>query len=325
MMGSETKSMGTESMETSHNEGSHNRKELDREALGESQNPRNDDTQNKHSSLISTWFKSGLIVLLCLVGTFKIIDDYTHEKVNQSIVHGTVAYASVKTLSTGISAAKGVEFSVGLVTTRLGELLEPVNETLVYTSHIIMTALASLGLQKMLLVIFSSALGNSFLLFFAAMYLAALWVARLSHYERQARSLFVFTVFVRFSLAISLGANALIDQAFIDPQIDLSVQRSNELSGSIDSLSLDEVNSLEALEKQDEQGFWSKTKGAFEGLSQSLVETQDQILNLPQLFNNYVMDFMNLIALFLLKSILLPIAFLMILKSAFHKVLREFE
>ncbi|OIQ26544.1 hypothetical protein [uncultured Vibrio sp.] len=298
---------------------------LGSEPLGNNSHKLGQPAPIKTSSALSVWLKTFIVMVLCFVGSFKLIDDYTHEKVNQSIVHGTVAYASVKTLSTGISAAKGVEFSVGLVTTRLGELLEPVNETLVYTSHIIMTALASLGLQKMLLVIFSSALGNSLLLLFATLYLLSFWVARLSAYERKARSLFVFTVFVRFSLAISLGANALIDQAFIDPQIDVSIQRSNELSGSIDSLDLDEVNSIEALEQHEDQGFWSKTKGAFDGLSQSLVDTQDQILNLPQLFNNYVMDFMNLIALFLLKSILLPILFLYMMKVAFHKVMNEFS
>ncbi|MCK6261753.1 hypothetical protein KP803_00535 [Vibrio sp. ZSDE26] len=284
----------------------------------------NEATSSKHSSYATSplikWLKTLLIILLCVIGTFKLLDDYTHEKVNQSIVHGTVAYASVKTLSTGISAAKGVEFSVGLVTTRLGELLEPVNETLVYTSHIIMTALASLGLQKMLLMIFSSSLGNGILLFFASVYLISVWFKRFNRYESRAKSLFIFTVFVRFSLAISLGANALIDQAFIDPQIDQSIQRSNELTNNIESLSLDDEMSAE-----DSEGFWSKTKGAFEGLSQSLANKQDQILNLPDIFNNYIMDFMNLIALFLLKSILLPIAFLMVLKAAFHKVINAFN
>ncbi|MGF1720862.1 hypothetical protein L4D20_12565 [Vibrio kyushuensis] len=286
--------------------------------------PASNGIVDHHSSTISKWIKSVIVILLCTIGTFKFLDDYTHEKVNQSIIHGTVAYASVKTLSTGISAAKGVEFSVGLVTTRLGELLEPVNETLVYTSHIIMTALASLGLQKMLLVIFSSSLGNSILITFGCLYLISFWFSRFSRYESRAKSLFIFTVFVRFSLALSLGANALIDQAFIDPQINESVQRSNELTSSIETISLEDAASNGDIDSTEKEGFWSKTKGAFEGLSQSLVNKQDQILNLPELFNNYIMDFMNLIALFLLKSIILPISFLLILKSAFHKVILSF-
>lgn len=275
---------------------------------------------SRNSKLLNTV----LILLICLIGFFKVIDEYSHKEVNESIVHGAAAYSVVKTLSTGISALKGVEFSIGVATTRLGELLEPVNEVLVYTSHIIMTALASLGLQKTLLMIMASTLGNTLLLVSATLFLLTLWVIKLENYKAKAQYTFYFIVFVRFSLAVTLGANALIDHAFIDPEIDKAVINSQTFTQEISKIkAASDEQVLNEGEETDESGFWDTAKSLMGDMKDSIITTKDNIKGLPDKLDSYIMDFMNLIALFLLKTIIIPIIFLLFIKSAFTRLIES--
>ncbi|MFT6734984.1 MAG: hypothetical protein ACJAS9_003187 [Polaribacter sp.] len=274
----------------------------------------------------SRLFNSFLIIFICCIGVFKVIDEYSHREVNNSIVHGVAAYGTVKALSTAISGLKGVEFSIGVVTTRLGEVLEPINEVLVYTSHIIMTALASLGLQKTLLMIMASSLGNALLLTSACVYFITLWVKGALNFKVKAKSFFYFIVFIRFSLAVTLGVNAMIDKAFLDPEIDKAVINSQVFTQEIGEIK-DAVNEqdIAGVEKnQQEESFWDKAKNMMGDMSDSVINTKNSIKTLPEKFNNYIMDFMNLIALFLLKTIIIPIVFLFFLKSAYSRLRATF-
>ncbi|MDO6678439.1 hypothetical protein [Shewanella sp. 4_MG-2023] len=272
----------------------------------------------------TTWFEKNkkiinsiLVVMLCIIGLFKFIDEHTHRELDASIKDGALAYASVKGVSVGISILKGSEFSLGVVSMRLGEALEPINETLVYTSHVIMTALASLGLQKFLLLIMGSALGNAILLISALIYLSTIWIKGLNNFECKVKSIFYFIVFLRFVIAVSLGANALVDKMFINEQINHSINNTEILDNELRTITSAISEEKESIQGSDDPGFWESAKNKISTATQGAAGIKNAITDLPAKFDSLIIDFMNLIALFFLKTILIPIGFILLIKKVF--------
>ncbi|MGR5176871.1 hypothetical protein ACPV4B_19125 [Vibrio parahaemolyticus] len=255
-----------------------------------------------------------VILLLCAIGGSKQFDKHSHTMVNESLIDAGVAFASVKSVSMAISAVKGIEGSVGLVTIRLGEILEPVNETLVYTSHVLMMAMASLGIQKVLLGIAGSNLGN--ILFFAAagIAVASIWIPMFKRYQLLAKKVFFLTAFLRFSLAIVLAANALVDHVFLKEQIDSNLHTIHTFEAQLDQLPLD-IEQTKPLTESEDKGLWERTKEKFGDVSSSFSSAKQQLTDLPDKFDDFVINFMNLIALFILKTIAIPIGFFFALKN----------
>ena len=184
-----------------------------------------------------------------------------------------------------------IEAGVGIVSgsMTIGEVLDPLNDMVERFSTVMTWVLASLAAQKVLLLLASHKL---FLYFVAVLGITALLL--LYHGRSQARSLvlrcFLVVVFLRFALGFAVALNSAVDYMFLDQQLQSHDREIENFQSSIMRIDVD-ADSDDIRDSVID--FWR---------SLSLSDLQQKI-------SHGIESFINLIAIYLLKTILLPLGF----------------
>jgi len=177
------------------------------------------------------------IVILSWLG---VLDTASENYVNSAIVQATVAFASARTLNAVISVAQNTEVSIVVFSMAIGELLDPLNDLVEQYSTLMKYAIASLLVQKLLLVITSSTVFKIFLT------VAGVWAAGTALMGREKAfafsfRLFVFVAFLRFALVLAVALNGLVSHFFVNEQIDAEVERLQATTEVVEQVSGDET------------------------------------------------------------------------------------
>jgi len=184
-----------------------------------------------------------------------------------------------------------VQAGVGIVSgsMTIGELLDPINDMIERFSTIMTWVLASLAAQKILLLLASHQL---FLYLVAVLGISALLL--LYHGRSQAQSLvfrcFLVVVFLRFALGLAVALNSGVDYLFLDQQLHSNDRQIENFQSGIMRIDAD-AGSDDIRDSVID--FWR---------SISLADLQQKI-------SHGIESFINLIAIYLLKTILLPLGF----------------
>jgi hypothetical protein len=134
---------------------------------------------------------------------------------------------------------QGTELNVVFVTIGIGEVLDPVNDLIERFSEVILVALASLALQKILLAIVSHGVFNV-LLTLVAIATAISIVLQSPRLNSAMLRIFLVIVFFRFSLGLVVLANSWVDASFLqeaDQQRHLAMETFQGELRQIDTLS----------------------------------------------------------------------------------------
>ncbi|MCB1843898.1 MAG: hypothetical protein KDI09_13120 [Halioglobus sp.] len=156
-----------------------------------------------------------VLIALPLVGWSGFLDTVSTEQLNGSISSAGLVYGTARGINALVSLLQGTEFTLPFVTVSIGEVLDPVNDLIERFSNIILLALGSLALQKILLALVSDTLFN------VVLSITALCTAlSLSHAGAAMRSnllrLFIAVAFLRFSLGVVVLANGWVDARFLN-------------------------------------------------------------------------------------------------------------
>ncbi|MFV9615806.1 MAG: hypothetical protein ACNYZG_07615, partial [Gammaproteobacteria bacterium] len=100
------------------------------------------------------------LLLLAFFSVSKLFDTYGKQYTEEGFQRSLVAFAIAKTLNGAISVVQGTEVAVepagiGLILTP-GQILDPVNDLIERFSWVMLICTTSLGIQSILLKIFSS-------------------------------------------------------------------------------------------------------------------------------------------------------------------------
>ena len=235
------------------------------------------------------------IVIVILVGlsSTRTLDDYVDGYTSEAITNAAISYATARGINALVSMLQSseVEAGVGIVSgsMTIGEVLDPLNDMIERFSTVMTWVLASLVAQNILLLLASHQL---FLYLVAVLGISALLL--LYHGRSQAQSLvfrcFLVVVFLRFALGFAVALNSGVDYLFLDQQLhsndrEIANFKTNIMPIDVDGDSDDIRDSVIA--------FWR-------GLS--FAELQRKI-------SSGIESFINLIAIYLLKTILLPLGF----------------
>lgn len=165
----------------------------------------------------SRWRLLWLIALvgLPLLGWHGVLDYYSAKNIDASLYSAGAIYGTARGINALVSLLQGTELNVPFLTFSIGEVLDPVNDLIERFSDVILLALGSLALQKILLTIVSARLFNILLSVIAACTAVSLLPGR-SGLSRALLRTFLLIAFVRFSLGIVVLANGWIDAAFLD-------------------------------------------------------------------------------------------------------------
>lgn len=251
-----------------------------------------------------------ILVTLSWMGT---LDARARIETEQALETTLVSYALARTLNGVISVAQGTEIAfqpagVGVVLTA-GEILDPLNDLIERFSWIVLLAASSLAMQLLIGEILTTPLLNIVTTFAASASVVLYWKpAIFSAAARQfAFRATALLLTLRFAVVVAGFAMSFIGSQYLDDReqdaIDYlsATQSAIEVSDSPDSSPrLDSRGLLDQLDS-----FIESQKEAFD-IDRRLGRLQRQI-------ESAINEVINLIVIYLLKTLLVPLATLAIL------------
>ena len=235
------------------------------------------------------------IVVAVALSSTRVLDDYVDDYTDEALKNAALTYATARGINALVSmmqssqVAAGVGVVSGSIT--IGELLDPLNDMIERFSTVMTWVLASLAGQKVLLLIASHRL---FLFLVAA--LGAIALLMLVYGSPRASSLtfrlFLVVVFVRFALGLAVALNSGADYLFLEQQLQANDAEIEKFKSNI--IGIDGSDKFDTDSIQDSAiRFWREL--SFDELERKI--------------SAGISNFINLVAIYLLKTILFPLGF----------------
>jgi hypothetical protein len=247
------------------------------------------------------------LLLLCVAGPalawLGVLDRVSEASIDRSLLATGAAYATIRGINALVSVMQGTEVHAVMLTIAAGEVLDPINDLVERLSTVMLYALGSLALQKLLLTLVAERLFNGFLTLLAV-------VAVLGLLRPQSRlaafglRLYLITLLLRFALALSALASGWVDASFLAEREARQREAMEAFRG--------ELAALESAPGEDtDQGWLSRLRS-----SVSPDELRARFAALEHRVDDFAASAMSLAMSLLLKGMLLPLLFLFALASA---------
>ncbi len=258
-----------------------------------------------------------LIGTLCLLvlATFSVtnlLDVYGERYTDEGFKRSLSAFAIAKGLNGVISVVQGTEVAVepagiGLILTP-GQILDPANDLIERFSWVMLICTTSLGIQAILLKIFSS-------FYFSTLVAASLLLMVLFVWNDKKSSvglknvlyrLAAFLIILRFFIPLMAITNEGLYQAFLEPQYIES------------QLQLEQTNQVIANISEEDQDLAKEAEGTpwYESLSNNINSAIDsfdvdkRVEHLKKEADNLTNHIIDLIVVFTMQNIFLPLVFI---------------
>jgi hypothetical protein len=270
------------------------------------------------------------VIVLAVAGALTgHIDRASEEQAESALKNALVTFAVARTLNGVISAAQGTEVAlepggVGVVLS-VGEILDPINDLIERFSSVMLVAASSLGLQILLLNITSWWGVSGFLIAAAAGFLVVIWAPRstAARYAGPALRVLLFLLFVRFAVPVLIVGTTLISDAFLAPRQAEATAILRDTTEDIERIS-DETPAV----APGEQSFMDRLGEMIDESLQSM-RVGERMKELKESASNAAEHIVDLIAIFVLQTILLPLLFIWlfmaILKGIAGRAAKLFE
>lgn len=144
-----------------------------------------------------------------------VLDQFSSDNLNASISSAGLVYGTARGINALVSLLQGTELNVPFVTFSIGEVLDPVNDLIERFSDIILLALGSLAVQKILLAVVSDSMFTVLLSLVAACAGVSLFFGGPALRSALLRT-FLVIAFLRFSLGLVVLANSWVDATFLE-------------------------------------------------------------------------------------------------------------
>jgi hypothetical protein len=236
-----------------------------------------------------------LVVLLVGLSSTRVLDDYVDDYTDEALTAAALTYATARGINALVSMLQSseVEAGVGVVSgsVTVGELLDPLNDMIERFSTVMTWVLASLAAQKILLLIASHQMFLYLVAALGAVALLALFYAA-PGLRNMAFRMFLVVVFVRFALGLAVALNSGADYLFLDHQLRANDAEIEKFQSNVIGIGGEQEIDRDSV-RDSVIDFWN-------GLS--LEELERKI-------SAGIENFINLVAIYLLKTILFPLGF----------------
>lgn len=240
------------------------------------------------------------------------IDEQADEVTVNNLKQALAVLALARTFNGVISVAQGTEVAiqpVGVgVTLTLGEVLDPLNDLVEQFSALALMASVSLGLQLTLGQIMASPVLSGLMTAVVVAYLVFIWFSRRADARmlQTFNKVLGFAIFLRFFLAVVLMTTYWIDTYFLQ---DIQEEAVTNLTLTSDSIK--QINEQTVPTPDEEQGFFDRTSQGisdFLDSSRQSLDIKAQLASVQAQAETSVEEIINLIVVFLLQTLLIPIA-----------------
>ena len=259
-----------------------------------------------------------LIIGLVVLSSFNIADEKAHRLINQAMLSAAGSYTIARTLDAAISTLQSSEVSAGVFSIDIGQVLNPVSDLINKFSDIMVMSFTSLSLQKVLLLILSSQAANIIFALFALGFLSTLWLTALARFQPIAQKLFHLMAIGRFVVLLAVLSSQCIDWWFINPQIEQYQQRVASLAHESEQSNYPQ--SAKESDATNFLGFVRQLSQQWEQLTHDVVAQKDKLAQLADIAESSVVDLMTLMALYLLKTLILPLLFIFLCRLGLSRL-----
>ena len=286
-----------------------------------------------NQKLILSALLVALLVLLLVPNTrqaifekhvMQVVDTRSIEYVDQSLKNAGAAFLLARGFNAVVSVFQESEVQlepggVG-VSLALGQALDPVNDLVERFSWVMLASLTSLGIQRFLIEITPFVSIQILLSLALCFLLPGLWLPRRPglNFSQVGLTLLLLSILLRFAVPVMAFLNHQVYVAFLEDRHDRSVEMLSASTSALESYALDEATDHkggDATEKllQGEPGWFDQTREKFN----SAVEQGKRIFDVNAKFKSVkilaqevIETIVDLIVVFILNTVVLPILFL---------------
>ena len=238
-----------------------------------------------------------VVLVLMSISWLNLLDDYGDRYTTNALKQSAASYAVARGINAVVSVLQSTEVSVGFASISPGEALDPLNDLVERFSWIAMMAMASLGLQKLLLLMASSILFKVLITITGAMLIYAL-LRRDSRAQHAMIRLFVVALFLRFAVGSVVLANDIVEYVFLE---ESRTQATEQLENT--RVSLSDI-SLGMQQGKEEKGI---LEGIKDNITSLMGNREEEIKKNTEEASTSIVD---LIVVYIAQALLFPILFL---------------
>jgi len=237
-----------------------------------------------------------------------IADDTAESYAEDALKRALVTFAAARTLNGVISVVQSTEVGVG-VTVAVGQILDPVNDLIERFSGVMLVATSSLGLQNVLLSITATKGVTIGLFIVSLLAIVTLWSPRLAttKFAAVASRILLVMLCIRFIIPVLVISTNLVSNTFL-----AAGQEDATAALEVASKDMEAVNQEAEIPITSDQSLMERLNSAIDE-SLAAVNVSERIARLKESATNATGHIVDLIALFVLQTILLPLAFLWLL------------
>ncbi len=254
---------------------------------------------------------TGLAVLAAVAALSGHVDTTGKRYAGEAFTRALVTFAVARTLNGVISVAQGTEVAVepgGVgVNFTVGQVLDPINDLVERFSAVMLVATSSLGLQNILLRMTMWWGTNLALVAAAVLTLAVLWWPKFDtgRVRPLAMQVLLVAVFVRFAVPILVIGSNLVFDTFLEAEQAAATQALETTRSEIEQLN----NEVATPETPTEDQSVMERLGTMLNNSLESMNVGDRLNSLRDRVSNASEHIINLIVIFVLQTIILPLVF----------------
>lgn len=274
---------------------------------------------------------SGLLFVLMMLSFFsgldvileKTIDKSGEKYINDTLNKAIYTYGIARVANGIISVIQSTEVNaapagIGM-TFGVGEGLDPVNDIIERFSVVMLISTSSLGIQKVLMEI-GTWLGFKILLSLSILILlTGIWVPQIKRLDlvRLGLNIGLFAIVIRCCIPTIGAIGNLVDDLFLAHQYESSTQSLTRLNEEIQNTNLIGGDSVSP--DDENSGYLEKLKSIYS--NGKIVGTiNDKLATIKDKLTDFIPLLIDLIVIFIIQTILLPIFVIWMLKKILETV-----
>jgi len=271
-----------------------------------------DTPATSHSSLngSSRILVTVLLLSLAALAQYRPADQQGAAYIQQNLERSLITFGVARGLNGVISVAQGTEIAVepaGIgVNLAIGEILDPVNDLIERFSWVMLASSTSLGIQAVMLDMGGGQLISFSVSILSLVVLLLLWRPEISNrivWQLMVRALILFS-FMRFTvLAITL-LNQPISDYFLSSKIAASTEVLKQTTERIQ-----QVEDNEQPDPKETSGVVERFQGFFRDIG-STFDAKKKLAHYQEVTAKAVNHIIQLAALFIVQTLLIPLLFL---------------
>ena len=251
-----------------------------------------------------------LLVLFSVLSITKIFDSYGFTYTDESFERSLYAFGIAKTLNGAISIMQGTEVAlepagIGVILTP-GQILDPINDLVERFSWVMLLSATSLGIQKVLIGMFSSTIFSSTVAVALCIVAFSLW--RSSYFSAKLKNILyrivMFIFILRFVIPSMAIANDGLYTAFLQPTYEESTLNLAASDKAISKISTDSA------EKKNQDITWYGFLGNSIESAINSINVDQRVADIKAEAENITKHIVDLIVIFTIQTILFPLFFL---------------